>query len=45
MKSLITLVGTDSQRSIIDFDFFTDTERQEEQLATDFFGSNISKDF
>ncbi|WP_281322344.1 non-ribosomal peptide synthetase [Flavobacterium aestivum] len=45
LKSLITLVSTDSQRCIIDFDFYTDSERQEEQLATDFFASNISKDF
>ncbi|MBC8757067.1 amino acid adenylation domain-containing protein [Kordia sp. YSTF-M3] len=44
-KTLIELVITDSQRSIIDFDFLTDTERQQERLASDLFGSDISKDF
>lgn len=45
MNSLIALVVTDSQRSLIEFDFLTDTERQQEQLASDFFGSDISTDF
>ncbi len=45
MNSLIALVITDSHRSLIEFDFLTDTERQQEQLASDFFGSDISTDF
>ncbi|TCN54731.1 amino acid adenylation domain-containing protein [Flavobacterium circumlabens] len=45
MNSLVALVVTDSQRSLIEFDFLTDTERQQEQLASDFFGSDISTDF
>ncbi|WP_157560102.1 non-ribosomal peptide synthetase [Kordia algicida] len=45
MKTLIALVSTDATQSIIDFDFLTDTERQQEQLASDLFGSDISKDF
>ncbi|MRX41226.1 amino acid adenylation domain-containing protein [Flavobacterium sp. LC2016-23] len=45
MNSLIALVITDSNRSLTEFDFLTDTERQQEQLASDFFGSDISTDF
>ncbi|CAM1365647.1 hypothetical protein TSEDIMI_310009 [Tenacibaculum sediminilitoris] len=45
MKTLITLISIDATQPIIDFDFLTDAEREEEELASNLFGSNISKDF
>ena len=45
LTKLMTLIVTNPEQAIQDFDFLTADERQQEEMATDLFGSDISRDF
>ena len=45
LTKLMTLIVTNPEQAIQDFDFLTAAERQQEEMATDLFGSDISRDF